>query len=79
MGNRLHYAAIALLLGGCGGADNSPASPPVKPPSESLYRASSQATSGGALSPSIQTVAAGKTAVFEVRAVQGFVLERISG
>lgn len=81
---RLISAAIALLIGGCGGGSEdtgtiTPPTPPVPPPTVTQYTASASLVAGGKLTPASQKVDAGKSASFSVQADAGFVLDNISG
>lgn len=81
---RLLFAAIAILLSGCGGSEDTdtttpPTEPPVQPPSPVQYTASSVSAIGGTLDPSSQKVESGKSAIFSITADAGFTLEGITG
>lgn len=80
---RLLFAAIAILLSGCGGSEDTdtttPPTPPVPPPTVTQYTASASLVTGGKLTPASQKVDSGKSASFSVQADAGFVLDNISG
>lgn len=76
--------AIAILLSGCGGSEDTdtttpPTQPPVQPPTPVQYTASSMSAIGGALDPSSQKVESGTSAIFSITADTGFTLEDITG